>query len=205
MLCPSRNFGRWRRKGFPSMLRVCCFLTLEHLQTHPIQTMPLPCSPPCPCKRSFLSSLPPANALGPDGEQALKARLEQRSNGIPVLLTGAAAVAAFRALGVRHSRSCFLWREWLSCNWDDCGARTRARSPSAHRQPSGFLVCAAPSRCAGACERIRPSVHETEFRRYRKAVARQEIRRETECRLCMRTITFLRGEEELPNPQGEAR
>ena len=40
--------------------------------------------------------------LGPDGEQALKARLEKRSNGIPVLLTGAAAVAAFRTLGVRR-------------------------------------------------------------------------------------------------------
>ena len=40
--------------------------------------------------------------LGPDGEQALKARLEKRSNGIPVLTTGAAAVAAFRALGLRR-------------------------------------------------------------------------------------------------------
>jgi maleate isomerase len=40
--------------------------------------------------------------LGPDGEQALKARLEQRSNGIPVLLPGPAAVAAFRALGARR-------------------------------------------------------------------------------------------------------
>jgi len=38
--------------------------------------------------------------LGPEGKQALKARLEKRSNGIPVLLTGAAAVAAFLALGV---------------------------------------------------------------------------------------------------------
>jgi maleate isomerase len=40
--------------------------------------------------------------LGPDGEQALKARLEKRSNGIPVLLQGPAAVAAFRTLGVRR-------------------------------------------------------------------------------------------------------
>ena len=40
--------------------------------------------------------------LGPDGEQALKARLEKRSNGIPVLTTGAAAIAAFRALGTRR-------------------------------------------------------------------------------------------------------
>jgi maleate isomerase len=41
-------------------------------------------------------------ALGPDGQQALKARLEKLSNGSPVLLTGAATVAAFRALGVRR-------------------------------------------------------------------------------------------------------
>jgi maleate isomerase len=40
--------------------------------------------------------------LGPNGEQTLKARLEKRSNGIPVLLTGSAAVAAFRALGVQR-------------------------------------------------------------------------------------------------------
>src|SRR5215468_8540789 len=40
--------------------------------------------------------------LGPDGEQALKARLEKRSNGIPVLLPCPAAVAAFHALGVRR-------------------------------------------------------------------------------------------------------
>ena len=40
--------------------------------------------------------------LGQNGEQALKARLEQRSNGIPVLLPCPAAVAAFRTLGVRR-------------------------------------------------------------------------------------------------------
>lgn len=40
--------------------------------------------------------------LGSDGEQALKTRLEKRSNGIPVLLTGPAAVAAFRAFEVRR-------------------------------------------------------------------------------------------------------
>jgi maleate isomerase len=40
--------------------------------------------------------------LGPDGEKALRARLEKRSNGIPVLLPGPAAVAAFRALGARR-------------------------------------------------------------------------------------------------------
>jgi maleate isomerase len=40
--------------------------------------------------------------LGPSGELALKTRLEKRSNGIPVLLTCPAAVAAFGALGVRR-------------------------------------------------------------------------------------------------------
>jgi len=40
--------------------------------------------------------------LGPDGEKALRARLEKRSNGISVLLPGPAAVAAFRTLGARR-------------------------------------------------------------------------------------------------------
>jgi maleate isomerase len=40
--------------------------------------------------------------LGPDGEQALKIRLEKRSNGIPVLLSCPAATAALRALGARR-------------------------------------------------------------------------------------------------------
>jgi maleate isomerase len=40
--------------------------------------------------------------LGPDGEKALTARLEKRSNGIPVLLSCPAAVAAFRALAARR-------------------------------------------------------------------------------------------------------
>jgi maleate isomerase len=40
--------------------------------------------------------------LGPGGEAALKARLEKRSKGVPLLLSGPAAVAAFRALGARR-------------------------------------------------------------------------------------------------------
>jgi hypothetical protein len=40
--------------------------------------------------------------LGTSGEQALTARLEQRSQGIPVLLPCVAAAAAFRALAVRR-------------------------------------------------------------------------------------------------------
>ena len=40
--------------------------------------------------------------LGAKGEQALKARLEKRSKGIPVVLPTIAAAEAFRALGVRR-------------------------------------------------------------------------------------------------------
>jgi maleate isomerase len=40
--------------------------------------------------------------LGSDGEKAVQARLEKRSKGIPVLLTGTAAVAAFRTLEARR-------------------------------------------------------------------------------------------------------
>ena len=57
--------------------------------------------------------------LGPDGEQALKARLEKRSNGIPLLLTGAAAVAAFRALGVR--RIALIHPPWFADDEQELG------------------------------------------------------------------------------------
>jgi len=57
--------------------------------------------------------------LGPEGEQALKARLEKHSNGIPVLLTGAAAVAAFRALGVR--RIALIHPPWFADNEQQLG------------------------------------------------------------------------------------
>ena len=50
--------------------------------------------------------------LGPEGEQALKARLEQRTNGIPVLLSCPAAVTAFRTLGVR--RIALLHPPWFA-------------------------------------------------------------------------------------------
>src|SRR5215467_473305 len=57
--------------------------------------------------------------LGPNGEQALKARLEKRSNGIPLLLTGAAAVAAFRALGVR--RIALIHPPWFADDEQELG------------------------------------------------------------------------------------
>jgi maleate isomerase len=40
--------------------------------------------------------------LGPDGDLALKARLERRSKGVPVALTTLAAVSALRAFGARR-------------------------------------------------------------------------------------------------------
>jgi maleate isomerase len=57
--------------------------------------------------------------LGPDGEQALKVRLEKHSNGIPVLLTGTAAVAGFRALGVR--RVALIHPPWFADNENQLG------------------------------------------------------------------------------------
>jgi maleate isomerase len=43
--------------------------------------------------------------LGTNGEQALRARLEKRSNGIPVLMSMIAAAAAIRALEVQRIAS----------------------------------------------------------------------------------------------------
>ena len=57
--------------------------------------------------------------LGPDGEQALKVRLEKHSNGIPVLLTGTAAVAGFRALGVH--RVALIHPPWFADNENQLG------------------------------------------------------------------------------------
>ena len=49
--------------------------------------------------------------LGPEGEQAVKARLEKRSNGIPVLFPCPAVVSAFRTLGV--SRIALIHPPWF--------------------------------------------------------------------------------------------
>jgi maleate isomerase len=57
--------------------------------------------------------------LGPDGEQALKARLEERSKRIPVWTTGAAAVAGFRALGVR--RIALIHPPWFANDENELG------------------------------------------------------------------------------------
>src|SRR5262245_4619526 len=99
----------WRRKEFPSMLRV--------FPPHPDDATALLAA--LPMQAIVLTFTTTSYILGPDGEQALKARLEKRSNGIPVLLTGAAAVAAFRALGVRrialiHHRG----SRTMSNNWE---------------------------------------------------------------------------------------
>ena len=81
------------------MLGVYSLSTLEHLRIRPIQTMPLRCWPRCPLQAIVFAFTTTGYILGPDGERALKDRLERRSNGIPVLLQCLATVAAFRALG----------------------------------------------------------------------------------------------------------
>ena len=68
--------------------------------------------------------------LGPDGEQALNARLEKRSNGIPVLLPCAGAVAAFRTLGVR--RIALIHPPWFADDEQQLGV--------AYFQSQGFDV-----------------------------------------------------------------
>jgi maleate isomerase len=68
--------------------------------------------------------------LGPDGEQALKARIEKRSNGIPVLLPCTGAVAAFRALGVR--RIALIHPPWFADDEQQLGV--------AYFQSQGFDV-----------------------------------------------------------------
>ena len=101
------------------MLGVCFLLTLEHFRIHPIRTMPLRCSPRYLCKRSFSRSLPPATFWVLRGEQALKARLEKRSNGIPVLLTCPAAVAAFRTFWV--GRIALIHPPWFAGDEQELG------------------------------------------------------------------------------------
>jgi maleate isomerase len=68
--------------------------------------------------------------LGTTEEQELTARLEKRSNGIPVLLTCPAAIAAFRALAVR--RIALIHPPWFT---DDT-----VQKGSAYFRKEGFEV-----------------------------------------------------------------
>lgn len=68
--------------------------------------------------------------LGTQGEQALVARLEQRSQGIPVLMPCVAAVAAFRALAV--GRIALFHPPWYTGDMDQKGV--------AYFQNQGFDV-----------------------------------------------------------------
>jgi hypothetical protein len=86
--------------------------------------------------------------LGPDGEQELKVRLEKHSNGIPVLLTGTAAVAGFRALGVR--RVALIHPPWFADDENQLGPRSGVNSTSvlqewAKNAKSGHTFCSSPS------------------------------------------------------------
>lgn len=59
-------------------------------------------------------------ALGPDGDLALKARLERRARGVPVALTCLAAVSALRAFGAR--RVAVIHPPWWLEDQDRLGA-----------------------------------------------------------------------------------
>jgi maleate isomerase len=59
--------------------------------------------------------------LGAEGEQAMKARLEKRSKGIPVLLPCVAAVTALRVLGVR--RIALIHPPWFADDVNQAGGR----------------------------------------------------------------------------------
>ncbi len=58
--------------------------------------------------------------LGPEGDEALKARLEQRTRSIPVVLTSLAAVLALRALGAQ--RLALIHPPWFVAELDRLGA-----------------------------------------------------------------------------------
>jgi maleate isomerase len=68
--------------------------------------------------------------LGPSGEQSLVARLEERSNGIPVIMPCAAVVAGLRALGAR--RLGLFHPPWYTDEWIQKGL--------AYFKPQGFEV-----------------------------------------------------------------
>lgn len=59
-------------------------------------------------------------ALGPDGDAALKDRLEKRTRGIPVVVTGPSAVLALRVLKAR--RLALIHPPWFQAELDRLGA-----------------------------------------------------------------------------------
>jgi len=58
--------------------------------------------------------------LGPEGDAALKSRLESRSRGIPIVIPCPAVVLALRALGV--SRLAIVHPPWFPAQLDELGA-----------------------------------------------------------------------------------
>jgi maleate cis-trans isomerase len=93
------------KPGFTSFYVACCWL-LKLAGVKPVLVI-------------ALQHVQHGCILGPDGEQALKARLEKRSNGIPMLLTCPAAVAAFRALGV--GRIALIHPPWFADDEQELG------------------------------------------------------------------------------------
>lgn len=78
--------------------------------------------------------------LGPDGDLALRERLEKRSGGIPVLLTCPAVVLALRAFGVQ--RLALVDPPWFSVELTQLGkAYFEGQGMEVvHAAPVGFLV-----------------------------------------------------------------
>jgi maleate isomerase len=128
--CRSRNSGQWHPRGVS-----------VHAARVPLVDVRTYSDPPGPDHATeLLAGLPlhsivfafttSSYLLGPMGEQALTARLEQRSKGIPVLMPCIAAVAAFRALAVR--RIALFHPPWFT---DD-----KVRKGSAYFQNAGFEI-----------------------------------------------------------------
>ena len=86
--------------------------------------------------------------LGPDGDLALKTRLEKRTRGIPVLIASLSAVAALRALGLH--RLALIHPPWFPAEIDRLGAQ--------YFQTQGFeVVHAAAARLEGGQLAIDPT------------------------------------------------
>ena len=105
-------------------------------------------------------------ALGAAADRQVQARLEQRARGIPVILTCAAAVAAFRALGA--TRISLVHPPWFSETSNDQGAAYWRDAGfevvrSARLQPNRSFTEVAPAEIFEFVSRDTPSTSEAVF------------------------------------------
>jgi len=82
----------------PSTRPASSLLISRHTPILPARKMRQTSLRDCHCRRSFMPGQWAAILLGTTGEEELLRRVEQHSNGIPVLMSAPAATAAFRAL-----------------------------------------------------------------------------------------------------------